>query len=111
MDRATKVTLSDLYSSGEFAEAVHCVQQSRRLRGRSECLGMQLPRLAGSLVTVPPCPRCHCDLHLRLPSLDLGLNGPWNVKKRLDVEENFLSYEELSRLQGQILDGLFLEQP
>ncbi|KAG2019078.1 hypothetical protein GB937_005369 [Aspergillus fischeri] len=54
------------------------------------------------------------------PSLNLGpapsevgsrLEWALDAKKRLDAEKEFLSYEELSRLQGQILDGLFLVQP
>jgi hypothetical protein len=41
---------------------------------------------------------------------EVGSRLEWalDAKKRLDAEKKYLSYEELSRLQGHILDGLFL---
>jgi hypothetical protein len=66
-----------------------------RLPGEQDSPGVPTPRPTLNFAPAPS---------------EVGSRLEWalDAKKRLDAEKEFLSYEELSRLQGQILDGLFL---
>ncbi|KAF4237542.1 hypothetical protein CNMCM6805_006873 [Aspergillus fumigatiaffinis] len=84
--------------------------------------GSDRPSLDPGFTQIPPLPAEQDSRGVnkpatRRPSLkfapapsEVGSRLEWalDAKKRLDAEKKYLSYEELSRLQGHILDGLFL---
>jgi hypothetical protein len=69
-----------------------------RLRGEQDSRGVNKPTTPRPSLKFAPAPA------------EFGSRLEWalDAKKRLDAEKEYLSYEELSRLQGHILDGLFL---
>lgn len=79
---------------------IPCSPHWVRLPGEQHSPGVKKPTAPRPSLNFAPAPS------------DVGSRLEWalDAKKKLDAEKEYLSYEELSRLQGQILDGLFLAQ-
>ncbi|KAF7181442.1 hypothetical protein CNMCM7691_000660 [Aspergillus felis] len=74
--------------------------------------GARLPREQDSRGSNKPAtPRPSLNFAPAPSEMESRLEWALDAKKRLDAEKEYLSYEDLSRLQGQILDGLFPRMP